>query len=164
MPIIKLETAVNAPLERVFDLARCIDVHRETMTRHKERAVAGVCKGLINMGEQVTWEAVHFGVRQTLTSKITVYDRPHHFRDSMVEGAFARFDHDHFFASSGTLTLMSDVFDYAELFGVLGRIADRLFLDNYMQRILAERNRVIKQIAESDEWEKFLVYEPELKD
>ena len=82
MPIITIETKINAPVERVFDLARCIDLHEATMTRHKEKAVAGVMNGLINLDESVTWEAVHFGVRQKLTSKITVYNRPAHFRDS----------------------------------------------------------------------------------
>jgi len=41
MPIIKLETEINAPVERVFDLARCIDLHKATMTRYNEKAVAG---------------------------------------------------------------------------------------------------------------------------
>ena len=98
MPTIKLETKINAPLERVFDLSRCIDLHEATMTKHHEKAVSGVTKGLINLNETVTWEATHFGLRQKLTSKITEFERPNHFRDSMVKGAFARFDHDHFFA------------------------------------------------------------------
>ena len=156
MPIIKLETVIDAPAERVFDLARSIDLHKNTMSKYDEKAVAGVTSGLINLSETVTWEAVHFGIKQNLTSKITVYDRPAHFRDSMVEGAFARFDHDHFFEKSERGTVMKDVFDYDAPLRVFGRIADRLFLESYMKKILAERKRLIKQIAESDEWRKFL--------
>lgn len=159
MPIIKLETAINAPIERVFDLSRCIDLHEATMTKHNERAVAGVTKGLINKGETVTWEAVHFGVRQNLTSKITVYERPFHFRDSMVKGAFARFDHDHFFEATMCGTLMTEVFDYDSPLWIFGKIADQLFLENYMKKMLEERNNLIKQIAECDDWKKFLTGE-----
>ncbi len=90
MPLIKIELTVNAPVERVFDLARCIDLHEATMTKHNEKAIGGVTKGLIGMGECVTWEATHFGIEQNLTSKITVFERPKHFRDSMVKGAFKR--------------------------------------------------------------------------
>lgn len=53
--------------------------------------------GLLGLGDQVTWSARHFGWRWQLTSRINAYDRPRHFRDSMVWGAFKRFDHDHEF-------------------------------------------------------------------
>ncbi|MCU0238574.1 MAG: SRPBCC family protein [Pyrinomonadaceae bacterium] len=96
MPKIELETIINAPIERVFDLARCIDLHAESLSHTNEKAIAGVTKGLINLGETVTWEATHFGIRQNLTSIITVCERPYKFSDAMVSGAFARFDHHHF--------------------------------------------------------------------
>lgn len=97
MPKITLETEIDAPMERVFDLARCIDLHAETMSKYREKAVAGKTRGLIGLNETVTWEAVHFGFKQTLTSKITKFDRPHHFRDVMVSGIFKHLTHDHFF-------------------------------------------------------------------
>lgn len=156
MPVIKIEIEVDAPVERVFDLARCIDLHEATMSRHDERAVAGITNGLINLGETVTWQATHFGVRQKLTSQITAFDRPRHFRDSMTRGAFRRFDHDHFFEPKGARTLMRDVFDYDSPFGLVGRIADALFLEKYMREMLTERSRLIKQTAENDDWRKFI--------
>jgi len=156
MPIIKIELTVNAPVERVFDLARCIDLHEATMLKHKEKAIGGVTKGLIRLGESVTWEATHFGIKQKLTSKITAFERPKHFRDSMVKGTFRRFDHDHFFEQSGEQTFMKDAFDYDSPLGIFGKLADALFLEKYMREILAERNQIIKKIAESDDWRKFL--------
>ena len=156
MPVIELKTKINAPLERVFDLARCIDLHTESMGRSREKAVGGVTSGLIKLGENVTWEAVHFGVRQNLTSSITIYDRPRHFRDSMVKGAFVRLDHDHFFSEIEDGTLMRDVFDYTSPLGLLGTAADKLFLKGYMTRLLTERNAVIKRVAESEGWRKFI--------
>jgi ligand-binding SRPBCC domain-containing protein len=150
MPRIEITTEVAAPLERVFDLARDIDVHQQSQTKHQERAVAGRTSGLIEEGEEVTWEAVHFGVRQKLTSRITVMRRPAHFRDVMVRGAFKRFEHDHYFTSlPGNRTLMRDVFDYTSPLGWLGRLADILFLQRYMARLLLERNLVIKRLAET---------------
>jgi len=156
MPIIKLEIKINAPAERVFDLARCIDLHEATMTKHNEKAIGGVTKNLIEMGESVTWEATHFGIKQNLTSKITAFERPRHFRDSMVKGAFRRFDHDHFFEPISARTLMKDVFDYDSPLGILGIIADAVFLENYMRKLLVKRNKLIKEIAENDDWKKFL--------
>jgi ligand-binding SRPBCC domain-containing protein len=156
MPKIKLETIINAPIERVFDLARCIDLHAETLSHTNEKAVAGVTKGLINLGETVTWEAVHFGFRQRLTSKIMVCERPNKFSDTMVSGTFARFDHNHFFEEIDGKTVMRDVFDYDSPLGFLGNIADFLFLENYMKDLLILRNETLKKIAESDDWKRFL--------
>ena len=157
MPIIELITRIAAPPERCFDLSRSIDLHQASLARSGERAVAGVTSGLIGMGESVTWEARHLGVRQRLTSRITAFDRPHHFRDSMVAGAFARFDHDHWFTPDDAGgTVVRDVFDFAAPLGVLGRIAEAAFLTRYMRRLLADRNAVVRRVAESDEWRRYL--------
>jgi ligand-binding SRPBCC domain-containing protein len=156
MPKIELETIINAPIERVFDLARCIDLHAETLSHTDEKAVAGVTKGLINLGETVTWEAMHFGIKQRLTSKITVCERPNKFSDQMVSGAFARFDHHHIFEEIEGKTVMRDVFDYDSPLGFLGNIADFLFLENYMKDLLILRNETLRKIAESDDWKRFL--------
>jgi len=156
MPLIEIELEIDAPIERVFDLARCIDLHVETMSRTNEKAIGGVTKGLINLGETVTWQATHFGIRQRLTSKITKYNRPFHFQDAMLKGAFKRFTHDHFFEQKDEKVLMRDRFDYVSPLWILGKIADALFLENYMRKLLTARNRLIKRIAESEDWRKFL--------
>ncbi len=157
MPILTLTTDIRAPTDRVFDLSRSIDLHQTSMTTRGETAVAGVTSGLIDLGQTVTWRARHFGVWQRLTSKITAIDRPHHFRDEMVSGAFARFVHDHHFESTERGTRMTDTFDYTSPLGLLGRLADALFLERYMRALLAERNRVIQEVAESARWREFLL-------
>ena len=55
MPNIHLTTFIAAPLERVFDLARSIDLHKKSMAESGEQAVGGITMGLINNGETVTW-------------------------------------------------------------------------------------------------------------
>lgn len=61
MPVIRLETVVQAPPERCFDLASDVEAYAGSTARTRERAVAGVTSGLLGPGDQVTWEAVHFG-------------------------------------------------------------------------------------------------------
>ena len=158
MPLIALATLINAPVERVFNLARSLDLHIDSMTDTGERIVGGLSSGLIGPGDTVTWSARHLGVRQRLTSRITLFDPPRHFRDSMVKGAFQRFDHDHFFeeGENGT-TVMRDRFDFTSPLGPAGRLADTLFLMRYMTRLLEERNRVVKAVAESEQWKKYLL-------
>jgi ligand-binding SRPBCC domain-containing protein len=150
MPRIELVTRIAAPIGTVFDVSRNIDVHLQSQAGNRERAVGGRTSGLIEEVEEVTWEAVHFGIRQRLTSRIVAMKRPTYFRDSMVSGAFTRLDHDHIFESdSRGHTRMRDIFDYRAPFGAIGRLADMLFLERYMRNLLKERNAVIRQVAES---------------
>lgn len=157
MPKIELTTPISAPIERVFDLSRCIEAHTASTSRTGEHAVCGVTSGLIGMGQEVTWRARHFGVWQNLTVRVTAFDRPRHFQDVMVRGAFRRFTHDHFFEPSGDGTLMRDVFDYESPLGPLGRLANGLFLEQYMRAFLVERNQVLKSVAESEDWQQYLL-------
>ena len=156
MPVIDITTQINAPMQRVFDLSRSVDLHAASTARTGERAVSGVTSGLMALGQEVTWRARHFGIRQQLTSRITEFDPPAHFRDSLVRGAFRRFDHDHFFSQRGEVTVMRDVFDFQSPLGILGRIADYLFLTRYMKRLLINRNTLIKMTAETDQWRRYL--------
>ena len=151
MPIITYEIYIEAPVEVCFDLARNVDVHMQTTSHTKERAVAGVTSGLMELGDTVTWEATHLGVKQRLTAKIIGMERPRRFTDTMVKGAFHSFVHTHEFIEQGTGTLMKDRFVYRSPLGILGKIADRLFLENYMQRFIANRSIALKGIAENRE-------------
>ena len=156
MPGIELTTAIAAPIDRVFDLSRSIDLHTVSTAATGERAIAGVTTGLIGLGDEVTWRARHFGIWQTLTVRIVAYDRPRHFRDVMVKGAFTRMAHDHYFDAAGEQTTVRDVFEFMSPLGPLGRIADVTFLGRYMRALLIERNAVIKSVAESAEWTRFV--------
>ena len=156
MARIELSLMVAAPPSRCFDLARSIEAHLRSTAATRERAIGGRTAGLLALGDEVTWRARHFGVWQQLTSRITRFERPRYFRDSMVRGAFARFDHDHYFEPVNGSTLLRDVFDYHAPLGPLGWLAERLFLSAYMRRFLQTRMEELKALAESDEWSRFL--------
>jgi len=149
MPVIVLRTRVAASPARCFDLARDVELHQRSTAASRERAVAGMTAGLLGAGDEVTWEATHFGVRQRLTSRITEFDPPNRFVDEMVRGAFTRFRHEHQFISVPDGTDMVDIFDYTAPLGPLGRLADGLFLRRYMTALLRERNAYLKRAAES---------------
>lgn len=145
---IELTTDIRAPREVCFDLARDLDLHVRTMSRSGEQAVAGRTSGLIGLGEEVTWRARHFGVVHHHTSRITAFDRPSHFRDSMVRGRFKMFEHDHFFDVVSGGTRMRDVLSFESPLGLLGRCVDYLALARYLGHLLEERNRMIRGEAE----------------
>jgi ligand-binding SRPBCC domain-containing protein len=149
MPVIVMRTRVAAPPSRCFDLARDVNAHERSTAASRERAVAGVTTGLLGLGDEVTWEATHFGVRQRLTSRITEFDPPKRFVDEMVRGAFRSFRHEHQFHEIDGETEVVDIFDYTAPLGPLGRLADVLFVSRYMTNLLRDRNAYLKRAAES---------------
>lgn len=158
MQFIKLDTKIAAPPERCFLLSLNIDLHMASTTPTRERAIAGVTHGLIGPGETVTWRGRHFGLMLTHQSLISKYDRPHHFQDIMLRGMFRSFEHDHFFESvSGNNTLMRDELRFSAPFGLFGSITESLILRRYFIRFLAQRNEMIRSIAEGSPstWEPF---------
>src|SRR5208283_4389023 len=101
MTTLETFTAIRAPIERCFDLARSVEVHLAGNVHWSEQAVAasGVTSGLVGLGERVTWCAKHFGLWHTLSSEISAMERPAYFQDAMVDGIFRFMRHDHFFCS-----------------------------------------------------------------
>jgi len=156
MPKIITSIKIDAPIERAFDLSRSIEFHYYSQAHRKELPIDGRTSGLINLGETVTWKAKHFGILQKLSVEITKFERPYSFRDTMIDGAFKRFDHDHIFEQVNGCVKMTDVFDYESPCSVLGKLADVLILEKYMTRFSNERNFALKKALESDEWKNFL--------
>ena len=113
MTEIKLHTTINAPIETVFDLSRSIDFHLKSAAKTKEKAIAGRTSGLINYGETVTWRGRHFGLFLRHTSKITTFERPVNFTDTMIEGHFTYFIHQHNFRATNEVEL-ERIYDYID--------------------------------------------------
>ena len=152
-------TVIRAPIERCFDLARNVEVHLVGNVHWGEAAVAasGVTSGLVGIGQRVTWRAKHFAVWHQLTSEITAMERPVYFQDTMIRGPFRFMRHDHVWhARSADETEMRDIFRFAAPVPVLGRMIEIAVLGDYMRRLLRERNAVIKEIAESGAWQRYL--------
>ena len=57
MARIDLTTHIRAPRERCFDLARSVELHTQSAAGTQEVAVAGRTRGLLALGDEVTWQA-----------------------------------------------------------------------------------------------------------
>lgn len=146
---IDLTTDIDAPIERVFDLARDLDLHAASMAHTGERAVDGRTSGQVEVGDTVTWRARHFGLWWSLTSRITEVESPVRFEDVQERGPFAWFRHEHRFEAIGGVTRMHDHWEHRSPLGPIGRVVDRLVLGRYMRSLLATRNAALKHAAEA---------------
>ena len=148
MTTINLTTKIKAPKQIVFDVSRNIDVHQQSASASKEKAIAGVTTGLINLNETVTWRGRHFGFYLTHKSRIPTMNLYDYFVDEMEEGNFKFFKHEHFFEEENGMTIMKDKLQYETPFGILGKLFDFLLLKKHLINFLLERNKVLKEVSE----------------
>lgn len=150
MSQITLQTVINAPLQTCFDLARDAAFHVETARESGERIVAGQSRGLFELGDEVTFEGRHLGVRQRLSARIVEMDAPHGFTDEMTRGVFVSLRHVHQFeALPNGQTRMTDVVVWRSPLGIFGKVADKLAVEAHLRKFLKRRGQRIKARAES---------------
>jgi ligand-binding SRPBCC domain-containing protein len=150
VPVILIETRIRAPIARVFDLARDVDVHAQTSAFTGERIVGGRTSGLLQLGDMVVFEAVHLGLRRRLTAKIVELDPPHRFIDEMVEGPFASLRHLHEFRQEGSEVVMRDTLTWQSPLGLLGRLADFVLVHRHLRAYLTTKQTNPKAHAERE--------------
>jgi ligand-binding SRPBCC domain-containing protein len=148
MALLIIETEINAPPEICFDLVRDISLHIQTTKENDEKAVARKTQGKIALGETVTFEEKHFGIRRRLTVKVTEFEKPRIFTDEMIEGVFESFKHKHEFLPEGNATLMRDTLSWEMPFGVFGKIVSAILLKNHLRKLVTRRNLELKRVAE----------------
>lgn len=142
-------TTVRAPRELVFELSLRTDLHEGSMSRYRERALAAPGSGPMRLGDSVTWRAWHFGVPWTMCSRIVECEPPARFVDQQSRGPFAAFRHEHVFEERDGVTVMTDRVELRAPGGPIGRVAERLLLGRYIQRLIDERNAFLAARAET---------------
>lgn len=147
MTTIHLTTKIKAPKQIVFDASRNIDIHQQSASESKEKAIAGITSGLINLNETVTWRGKHFGFYLTHKSRITAMTFYDYFVDEMEYGKFKSFKHEHFFEEENGFTIMKDKLQYETPFGIFGELFDILFLEKHLTNFLLERNKILKEVS-----------------
>lgn len=149
MPILMIETAINAQAEICFGLVRNVSFYVQSGEKDFEKFAAENPHGEIMLGEIVTFERKIFGVSQILKVKVIELEKPLRFTDEMIEGNFKSFRHTHEFISVNDQTLMRDTFVWKSPFWILGKVLDAIFIKKYLRKTAVRRNAKLREIAES---------------
>jgi len=150
MSSIELITLIDAPVETCFHLSLSIDLELKAAKAHQIRTVSGVTSGMIGAGQRVGWKTKQFGITVSHVSEITGFQQPLFFQDSMVNGIFKSFQHDHFFQSLAVnKTEMRDSLRFSMPIWLMGAVSERLIMRSRLIRLLQLRNNLIKETAEA---------------
>ena len=67
----------------------------------------------------------------------------------MIKGHFKKFKHQHIFQEENNCTQMTDILEYTVPYGIIGKIADQLFIKRHMSNFLKKRNYMLKKSLEA---------------
>jgi ligand-binding SRPBCC domain-containing protein len=142
---IKREQVVEQPLERTFEFfAAAHNLERitpawlsfEVLTPEPDAMSAGM---------QLHYRLRLHGVPVRWTSRIDVWEPGRAFVDRQVRGPYKLWHHRHEFEPHPRGTLVRDHVRYALPFGLLGRIAHKLFVARDLARIFDYRRAAVER-------------------
>ena len=158
MPRIERSIEIAAPIERVFAFVTDIRNHRRVAPPQTREQLLDAGDSPMRAGTIVRMRARYGGVPWTLAAQITAFDppdssRPHsaYFRDEQIQGPFAVWKHDHWFASTPNGgTRLTDRFTYAAPMGPLGKLVERFWLNGRLRHLLEYMQTTGKRLLEEE--------------
>ena len=86
------------------------------------------------------------GIKICWSSIISSYDPPHSFVDEQIQGPFTNWVHSHNFKEKNGGTIIIDHVKYSIPFGLIGRIANNIFVEKDLVDIFDYREKTIMEI------------------
>jgi ligand-binding SRPBCC domain-containing protein len=155
--VLRGEIVIHAPIERCFLLSTSVAIVQSELRMHPVR---GRTSGLVSGGDTVRWEGWQFGLPQFHESLIEDFRPPVFFRDRMIAGRFATFSHDHnLIEQLDGHVLLWDELRFTMRWGIFGSLIGRWLLVPHIRDLMRRRFALLKHIAESDEWRRYLLNE-----
>lgn len=152
--VVRDEIAVRAPAERCFLLSTRVEIVQLDL---RMRPVRGCTSGFVVEGDTVRWEGWQLGLPQIHESLIGPFEPPVFFRDRMIAGRFASFEHAHRFTErdDGTV-LLTDEVRFTMPLGWPGSLVGGWLVVPHIRGLLKRRFARLKRMAEGDEWRTYL--------
>lgn len=148
MPALEFSCEIDAPLDAVWEFHDSIETLFRLTPPHTKIRLEGASEpmreGVVYHLRMKRWGIVPL----RWDARIIRYDPPHGFTDEQIpgQGPFAAWTHEHQFkALSPSRTLLVDRVTYTPPFGILGKLADAVFLRRDLEAMFAYRHAVTKQ-------------------
>lgn len=101
-------------------------------------------------GAVIDYRLHYRGVPLGWTSQIEVWEPGREFVDRQLRGPYGLWHHRHRFSEAAAGTVIEDEVHYAAPFGVLGELAQPLFVKRDLRRIFDYRQQAVREILDGD--------------
>jgi ligand-binding SRPBCC domain-containing protein len=156
MPDLHLTTVIHAPIQRVFDLARCVSLYKRHFDHHHITPANGKTSGVLDLRDYTLWQGKIGSKKRQFVLDISQMDKPGFFRDDMRKDFFESYSHEHFFREIDNGTIMIDQVSFVLPHGLIGKLVNQSCAEKYISQYLKERNAMIKEYAEGNNWQAIL--------
>jgi ligand-binding SRPBCC domain-containing protein len=86
------------------------------------------------------------GIKMNWMTEITHVKEGEYFIDEQRFGPYALWHHQHHFKTIEGGVLMTDILNYATPYGIIGRLANTLFVDKQIKQVFSYREKAIKEL------------------
>lgn len=156
MFVIRDHVHIHASLERCFQLSTNLQLLADVAGMEPQRKKGFKAAGLLEDGDRVTWYGWKFGMPHVHISRITRFEPPKFFQDTMERGRFRHFEHDHQFTQVGDHTLLVERIRFSMPMGPPGHLVGKYVVMPHLVRMLRSRLAILKRTAETEAWKKYL--------
>ncbi len=122
--------------------------------------MAGYTRGLLGLHQRVLTQSNLWGFHFSTEMILTKFTPPFFFSYKIVNSIFKTVEHDYYFYDVSEETVMVNHLYYQTRWGILGEVINVIFLDYYLNHIIAKRNDLLREYAETNDWKVIL---PEIK-
>lgn len=156
METIRLSIWINAPAERCFSLATSAAFQR-ALARASLRTKSGeVSGGMLGVGDRLLWPGSYLRMRVSYATRIDQIRPVLFFREVADGGYFPHLEHEHYFTVLNDGTRVRDEVRFRLPAKGLLRPLSAPLLRRYLREQIARRNELLKEAAESEDWEAYL--------
>lgn len=101
-------------------------------------------------GSEIELEIMQFGfLKNNWLIKLTAFKENSLITDTQIKGPFSYWVHDHIFEEAEGKTKMTDRIRYELPFGILGKIAGKLFVSKMIEKQFEFRHNITKSLLEN---------------
>ena len=146
--IFKKEQTLKADINAVWDFVSRPENLAKITPASMNFRILNQSSPIMEEGMLITYEiSPVLNIKTTWITEITKVTKHKNFIDQQVKGPYRFWHHEHKFQEvSGNLVKMTDVITYIPPFGLLGDIANQLFLKKKLNNIFKHRSIVLNKM------------------
>lgn len=144
--VLERKQVVRASLEDVFGFFKCPENLARITPESLGFRILTPSPVKMEKGTPIDYTIRLLGIPVRWTTLITDYRPPFFFADSQIRGPYARWDHTHTFQAVPEGVLMTDQVLYSIPLGLLGRLANTLFVKKKLEHIFNHRAEMVARL------------------